>query len=184
MLLIGWGNIQAEPEAIFDGKSLKGWRVQGAPYWNARDGILVGQSDGWMKNSVLWTEKSYADFALEFDFRFTGDIDSGVFLREENFQIQIGASRTLKRDMTGSPYVANQRGYAAEAQGISELMRAGDWNRMRIIAKGGSYRVLLNDIKVMEHETETHQPAGPLGLQVHPGVMMKIEFRDIQIEET
>ena len=176
------GMASATPEGIFDGRSLDGWRLQGAPYWSVRKGVLTGESDAKMLNSVLWTEKSYTDFAVELKFRFTGDLDSGIFLRHENEQIQIGVSRSLKRDMTGSPYIGSKRGYPQEASGVKELLKAGGWNRMKVVAKGDTYTVELNGKQVMEYVSDTAKESGPIGLQVHPGVKMKIEFRDVTVD--
>jgi len=146
------------------------------------DGVLTGQSDHKMRNSILWTERSYKDFSVEVDFRFSGDIDSGIFLRHENEQIQIGTSRSLKRDMTGSPYIGSKRGYPQEASGVKDLLKPGDWNRMKIVAKGSAYSVSLNGSEVVEFVSETAKESGPVGLQVHPGVRMKIEFRAVTVE--
>lgn len=183
LLILGLvGLAGAEPEKIFNGRGLEGWRLQGAAYWSAADGILTGQSDEKLSNSILWTEKSYQDFAVELEFRFSGDIDSGVFLRHENEQIQIGTSRSLKRDMTGSPYIGSRRGYPQEAVGVKDLLKSGEWNRMRIVAKGKTYTVSLNGSQVVEFISETAKESGPVGLQVHPGVRMKIEFRELTVE--
>jgi hypothetical protein len=183
LLILGLAGLAgAEPEKIFNGSGLEGWRLQGAAYWSAADGILTGQSDEKMSNSILWTEKSYQDFAVELEFRFSGDIDSGVFLRHENEQIQIGTSRSLKRDMTGSPYIGSRRGYPQEAVGVKDLLKSGEWNRMRIVAKGKTYTVSLNGSQVVEFISETAKESGPVGLQVHPGVRMKIEFRELTVE--
>ncbi len=172
----------AEPEKVFNGSGLEGWKLQGAPYWSVVDGILTGQSDEKMKNSVLWTEKSYKDFTVELEFRFSGDVDSGIFLRHENEQIQIGTSRSLKRDMTASPYIGSKRGYPQEASGVKDLLKVGEWNRMKIVAKGKTYTVTLNGKQVIEYVSDTAKESGPLGLQVHPGVKMKVEFRDVTVE--
>ena len=172
----------AGSETLFDGESLNGWRVDGAPYWRVVGDTLVGQSDAGKKNSVLWTEKSYRDFSLSLSFRFAGDVDSGVFLRQENDQVQIGISRSLKRDMTASPYIANKRGYPDEAKEVAALLKAGDWNDMKIVCEGSLYTVHLNGSKVMEYRSESAVEEGPIGLQVHPGVVMKIEFRDLELE--
>ncbi len=174
--------VHGEPEKVFNGKDLDGWRLQGADYWKAVDGVLRGESDDKMHNSVLWTAKDYKDFTVSFEFRFEGDIDSGVFLRAENEQIQIGVSRSLKRDMTGSLYIGSKRGYPEEAQGVKEAMKLGDWNRMRIVVKGGTYTVFINDRQVIEYVSDTAKESGPVGLQIHPGVKMKVEFRDVTVE--
>ncbi len=171
----------AAPEVVFDGKSLDGWKVQGADYWTVKDGILIGASDEEKKNSILWTEKEYEDFVFEAEFRYEGKIDSGVFLRHENDQIQIGISGKLKRDMTGSPYIAKKKSYPAEAEGVAELLKEGEWNRLKVTAKGNLYTVELNGKKILEYTSDTAKEKGPVGLQVHPGMEMKIEFRDINL---
>jgi hypothetical protein len=174
--------VVAAPEKIFNGTGLEGWKVQGAAYWTVADGVLKGESDDKQQNSVLWTEKSFKDFTVELDFKFSGDIDSGIFLRHENEQIQIGTSRSLKRDLTGSPYIGSKRGYPQEAVGVKDLLKSDDWNRMKIVAKGKTYTVSLNGKQVIEYVSDTAKESGPIGLQIHPGVKMKIEFKDVTVE--
>ncbi len=174
---------QAAPEPMFDGKTLDGWKVKGPAPWTFEDGILIGMSEPTKKGSILWTEKEYGDFTMEFEFRFTGRIDSGVFLRHENDQIQIGVSGSLKRDMTASPYIASAKGYPVEAEGVADLLKEGEWNKMKITVKGNKYSVDLNGKHVMDYTSETAKDKGPIGLQVHPGLKMKVEYRDVTIEE-
>ncbi|WP_193211820.1 3-keto-disaccharide hydrolase [Luteolibacter marinus] len=176
------GFAAAAPEKIFNGTGLEGWKTKGAAYWSAADGVLKGESDDKKQGSVLWTEKEFRDFTLEFDFRFSGDIDSGVFLRHEVDQIQIGVSRSLKRDLTCSPYIGSKGGYPQEAEGVKDLLKAGEWNHMKIVAKGDTYTVSLNGTQVIEYHSDTARESGPVGLQVHPGVKMKIEFRDVTVD--
>lgn len=172
----------AAPEAIFDGKSLAGWKTSGADVWTVADGILTGTSNDKKQGSILWTEKEYADFVFSCEFRFAGKIDSGVFLRHENDQIQIGVSGSLKRDMTASPYIASKKGYPVEAKGVAELLKEGEWNTMKITAKGPVYTVELNGKEVMSYTSDSAKEKGPIGLQMHAGVAMKIEFRGITAE--
>ena len=181
--LLALAALHAAPEPIFNGKNLDGWKVEGGEYWTVEDGVLTGESDDKKKNSLLWTEKEYTDFTLEAEFRFEGHVDSGFFLRNANDQIQIGISGSLKRDMTGSPYIASKGKYPEEAEGVAKLLKEGEWNNMKITAKGKTYTVELNGRKVLEYESDTATEKGPVGLQVHPGLMMKIEFRDLKIEE-
>lgn len=183
LLVLAAGLAQAAPVPLFDGKSLDGWRVEGADYWKVHDGVLVGQSDAGKKNSILWTKKEFTDFSLELEFRFSGHIDSGVFLRHQTDQIQIGISGSLKRDMTGSPYISKKRGYPVEGKGVKELLKEEEWNRMKIVVRGNKYVVSLNGSEVMTYESDTAVEKGPIGLQVHPGLVMKVEFRDVTVEE-
>ena len=102
---------------IFNGKNLDGWKIpEGNIWWSANDGILTAKSGPDKKGSILWTENEYKDFIIQADFKFgKGTIDSGIFIRSEKQQIQIGESGSLKRDMTCSPYIPG-KGYPVEAE--------------------------------------------------------------------
>lgn len=174
---------QAAPQPIFDGKTLAGWKIVGAQAWTVEEGMILGQNDPKKKGSILWTEKEYTNFVFQCAFKYEGKIDSGVFLRHENDQIQIGISGSLKRDMTASPFIASKKGYPVEAKDVAELLKEGEWNTMKITAVGAVYTVELNGKEVMTYTSETAKDKGPVGLQVHPGKEMKILFRDITLEE-
>jgi hypothetical protein len=172
----------AEPTSLFNGKDLTGWKVAGADCWKVVDGVLHGENDPAKKGSIVWTEAEYSNFVFQCAFKFEGEIDSGVFLRHQNDQIQIGISGSLKRDMTASPYIASKKGYPVEAKGVAELLKEGEWNTMKITAKGSIYTVELNGKEVLTYTSETAKEKGSVGLQVHPGRVMKVLFRDITLE--
>jgi len=172
----------AEPVAIFDGKTLDGWEVKGSDVWTAKAGVLSGTSNEKKQGSIVWTEKEYGDFVFETEFKFEGKIDSGIFLRHEKDQIQIGISGSLKRDMTASPYIPS-KGYPVEAKGVAELLKEGEWNTMKITVKGNVYSVELNGKHVMDYTSETATDKGPIGIQMHAGVKMIVEYRNITLEE-
>ena len=81
--------------------------------------MLVGENDEKLKGHVLFTEKAYKDFVIEAEVRWSGEIDSGFILRKPELQLQIGVSRSLKKDMTCSFYTGGQEKYpeAGQAQG-------------------------------------------------------------------
>ena len=125
-----------------------------ANWYTVKDGVLVIQSGPKKKGSVLWTEKKFKDFIVEFDFRFgEGTVDSGVHVRNRD-QIQIGISGSLKRDMTCSPYIPG-KGYPVEAKNIKKLLKAKDWNTMRIRAVGKKYTVWLQGEEVLNYESSS-----------------------------
>jgi hypothetical protein len=164
---------------IFNGRDLTGWQVPAEPYWQVTDGVLVGQSDERKKGSMLYTEQAYGDVIVEGEVRFTGDIDSGIMVRKPELQLQIGVSRSLKRDMTCSFYTGK---YPEEARAprAAELLKAGEWNRIRLEAKGNTFTVWLNGEQVSQYENEKYAEPAPIGLQIHAGVVMKVEFRDLR----
>lgn len=165
---------------IFNGRDLTGWRTPNEPsYWTVTDGALVGQSDGRKQGSMLYTEKDYGDVIFETEVRFSDEIDSGVMVRRPELQVQIGVSRSLKRDMTCSFYTGK---YPEEAQApkAAELLKPGEWNRIRVEAKGDTFTVWLNGVQVSRYKDAKYAEPGPIGLQIHAGLIMKVEFRDIR----
>ncbi|MHA6248254.1 3-keto-disaccharide hydrolase [Pontibacter sp. CAU 1760] len=179
-------NPAQEPDLkkIFNGKNLKGWvEPENNIWWRAGNGVLSAKSGPAKKGSILWTEKEYRNFTVQADFKMgAGTVDSGIFLRNENEQIQIGISGSLKRDMTGSPYIPG-KGYPVEAAGVENLLRRDDWNTMRIQAQGKEYVVWLNGQEVLTYTSEDVPTKGPIGLQLHPGNEMSIDFRNIMVAE-
>ncbi len=170
--------------AIFNGTDFTGWVVpENNTWWRVHDGMISVKSGPRKKGSVLWTEKKYRNFVVETDFRFgEGTIDSGVFLRTEKQQVQLGISGSLKRDMTGSVYVPG-RGYPLEAKGIKELLKPRDWNALKVEVIGSVYTVTLNGREVLVFEAENAVEEGPIGLQLHAGKVMAIDFRNVKVAE-
>lgn len=174
-------------EVIFDGDDLDYWEVpENNIWWSMDAGTLWAKSDADKKGSILWTKKKYKDFVVQMDFKFgEGTIDSGIFMRgddEKNPQIQIGESGSLKRDMTASPYVPKQ-GYPVEGEGIKELLKMNDWNTIKAMAIGNTYKVWLNGMEVMNYTLENANLEGPIGIQLHPNREMSIQFKNISAAE-
>lgn len=175
----------AEPPAplIFNGKDLAGWTVPDSnPFWKVADGVLVGENDEKLKGHVLYTTRDYGDVVIEAEVRWSGEIDSGIILRKPELQLQIGVSRSLKKDMTCSFYTGGQEKYpeAGQARALAGLLKEGDWNHIRLQARGTKFTVWLNGRQVTEYENPKFAGAGPIGLQIHPGLKMKVEFRNLR----
>lgn len=187
LLILGFGQLNAQEakmKKIFNGKNLKGWVVP-APEscWTVSKGVLLVKSEPTKKGAILWTEKSYQNFVLQADFLMgEGTVDSGFFLRSENDQIQIGISGSLKRDMTGSPYIPKLR-YPVEATGVKDILKLKDWNTLKIKVMGNTYTAYLNGKEVMTYTSEGMPASGPIGIQLHPGNEMSISYRKILLAE-
>lgn len=173
---------------IFNGTNLAGWKVpEPNPFWMVVDGVLVGENDDKLKGHVLHTEQSYINFVLELEVRWSGEIDSGVMMREPEIQVQFGISRSLKRDMSGAFYLAKHSinpkvGYpeVGHTKGFDKLFKKDDWNKFRIEAKGDTFTVQLNGEPISQYTDARYSGGAPIGLQVHPGLKMKVEFRNIR----
>jgi len=177
---------QSELQPLFNGKDLSGWRLPDPnPFWRVENGILIGQSDEKRKGHVLYTEKEFKDFIIETEVRWSGEIDSGIMLRKPELQLQFGVSRSLKKDMSCSFYTGGKEGYppAGQAHDIDKLWKADDWNKVRMQAKGDTFTVWLNGKQVCEYTNPKYKDAAPIGLQIHPGLNMKVDYRNVKIKE-
>ena len=170
-----------ELKSIFNGKDLTGWDVPDNNIWfTVKDGVLKLENGPQKKGQTLWTSDEYENFEMEFDFKMgKGTVDSGVYVRNSREQIQIGISGSLKRDMTGSPYIAG-KGYPVEAKGVKELLKLDDWNTMKICAEGKKYTVWLGGQKIMTYESDSAIKKGKIGIQLHGNRVMSIEYRNLK----
>jgi hypothetical protein len=179
-------------ESAFNGKDLSGWKTSGADvFWTVTDGVLAGENKDsfkdYKKGNMLYSEKSYQDVVIECECRFNGEIDSGIMVRRDaagkkDIQMQIGVSRSLKKDMTGAFYIGKypEAGWAPK---VATLWKNGEWNKIRFQARGDTYTVWINGEQVSNYVDANYPKAGPIGLQVHGGVNMKVEYRNIAIGE-
>lgn len=183
----------AEPvfAPLFNGKDLTHFKAEESKaYWRVENGVLVGENDAAMKGNYLWTEKEYGDFVIQFDVRWQSSsprgVDTGLEMRKPRIQLQLGVSGSLKVDMSGSFYTGGKPAYpeAGQAKEAKALMKPeGEWNTIRIQAKGNTFTCWINGTKASEYTDAKFAGAAPLGLQIHPGVAMKCEFRNVKIAE-
>jgi len=167
--------------ALFNGKDLTGWKAPDPnPFWKAADGVLTGENNAEKKGSMLYTAESYGDFELEAEARWTGEIDSGFMVRKPEIQLQFGVSRSLKRDMTGSFYNGKYPD-EAQAKDAAKLLKANDWNKFKLQAKGDTFTVWINGTRASQYKDAKYAAPGPIGLQIHGGLAMKIEFRNLRL---
>ena len=183
---------KADFAPAFNGKDLTGWKTASTEaFWTVADGVLAGENKDsfkdYKKGSMLYTEKSYQDVVIECECRFSGEIDSGIMVRKDaagkkDIQMQIGVSRSLKKDMTCTFYVGKypEAGWAPK---VPALWKNGEWNKIRFQAKGDTYTVWINGEQVANYVDAGYPKAAPVGLQVHGGVKMKVEYRNLAIAE-
>ena len=185
--------VASEPtlQPLFNGKDLTNFKAAASKdFWRVENGVLVGENDAAKKGNYLWTEKEYSDFVIEFDVRWKSTtkrgVDTGIEMRKPSIQLQLGISGSLLVDMTGSFYTGGKPAYpeSGQAKQARQLMKPdGEWNTFRIQAKGSTFTCWINGTKASEYTDPKFSGAAPLGLQIHPGVEMKCEYRNIKIAE-
>jgi hypothetical protein len=186
---------------LFNGKDLSGWAVHDGKMdaWGAEDGLLFvkGGGGGW-----LMTEREYGDFVLRLEFKLPKGGNSGVALRapREGNPAYAGMEIQLLDD----PWYKDRENYKSGIRPVQltgaiydvvapskdATKPAGEWNTMRITAKGRRITVELNGVKTVDadlDEQKAHferhpgllREKGHLGLQSHDG---RVEFRNLLVK--
>ncbi len=188
LILVSTFAFKSSKEKLFNGKSLDGWECKPTERihdWQVEKGEIVGANPH-EKGSILWTTRNFKDFELTLKYMTdTEHYDTGVFLRSESHQVQIGISGSLKKDMTGCIYAPkdNKGSYPAQTDKIAEFHKVGKWNELKMVVTGKRIQTFLNGEPFVDYTAVTIPAEGPIGLQLHPGVNMKVRFKDINIRE-
>lgn len=174
---------------IFDGKSLDGWEVRPEKdteaHWSVQDGKIVCENVN-KKGSVLWTTKDYKDYEIELDYQTSSEYyDTGVMLRGDGHQVQLGISGSLKKDMSACVYAPkDKRGsYPGVSEKGTETLKLGEWNHLRVILTGKRIQTFHNGEPCVDYTGIAINDEGPIGLQLHGGHHMKIQFKNIKVKE-
>jgi len=160
-------------EAIFDGKTLKGW--DGDPtFWRVENDEIVGESTPEKQLKVntflIWRGGQPKDFELKVDYRINAT-NSGVQYRSVEL-LEVGkwvmkgyqADIDFQNTYTGQLYEERGRGFLAlrgqitrlqqgnkrvvgnlqSGDELKSLIKANDWNQFHIIARGNTLTHILN----------------------------------------
>ena len=196
---------------LFNGRDLTGW--DGKPgWWRVEDGAITAESTAekpcTKHNYLIWRGGEPADFELRFEYRITGG-NSGVQIRSR--EVPDWDMRGYQADIedgaqwTGALFEHERGGLAlrgekaviaadgtkqvtrfADAAVLQKGFRSNDWNEYRVIARGPEVQLFINGVKtahVVDRQAGRAAARGLLGLQMHPGPPMKVQFRNVRLKE-
>ena len=180
---------------IFDGKTLKGWTQRGGKAkYEVVDGMIIGTSVPKTPNSFLCTEKHYADFILEVEFKVNPKLNSGIQIRSNVFdkdtvvETKTSKGDTKKRKISagrvhgyqveidpsprawsGGIYDEGRRGWLnnlANNDPARKAFKQNEWNKYRIEAIGDSIKTWINGVPAADLK-DGLTASGFIALQVH-----------------
>ena len=190
--------------ALFDGKTLDGWKVNGGTAsYKVEDGVIVGTTVEGSPNTFL-CKGEFKDFVLELDVKCNPRLNSGVQVRSHVYQkddpnpenskragVVYGPQCEIARKETGTAgrfYDEGRRGkWLAEIKPeAKDSFRDDDWNRYRIVVQGNRYRSWINGVAASDF-TDDVDTGGFIGLQVH-GIAKDegpyhVRWRNVRIKE-
>lgn len=200
-----------EPVSLFNGKDLTGWHTdvpakdkdpKVAPSFLVRDGMLVSMGK---PGGHLITDKAYADYTLEVEYRFVhgpGNCGAlvhaskprelnGMFPKSIEVQMQSGHAGDFwcigenieVPDMEKRRPRKEGQGYGGGANDARRILNltddsenpVGEWNAMKIECRGKEIKVWVNGTLV-NHGSNATVSSGKIALQAE-GV--EVEFRKV-----
>ena len=177
-----------DTQSLFNGKDLEGWIIYGTEKWYVENSNLVCESGPDKGYGYLGTEKKFKDFDLTLEFRQEANGNSGVFIRSSIEGTKISgwqAEVAPPGSNTGGIYESYGRGWLIKPDPkLDKHLKMGEWNTMRIVAKGDKVTTYLNGQQMIELVDEKIGMAeGQIALQIHDGGGIKVHWRNIEIKE-
>jgi len=201
--------------SLFDGATLDGWegkpefwRVENG----AIVGETTAEKPTQGNTFLIWRQGLVDDFELAFTYRLTGG-NSGVQYRSKELR-NIGdfvvggyqADFEAGPKYSGILYEEKGRGILAErgqrititpegqkvagetigtAEDLQQVIKPGDWNDVRVVARGNRLQHFINGVQTIDVTDETAVGAkkGLLALQLHAGPPMVVQVKDIVLKE-
>jgi hypothetical protein len=184
--------------SLFDGKTLNGWNINPGEekWWRLADGTIEGGSleEKVPHNTFLVSEKRYRDFDLRLKMKITpvsGGVNSGVQIRSERLpdhHEMIGYQADAGGKWWGKLYDESRRrkviGEPIDPEATLAAVKPTGWNDYRILCRGKKIKTWLNGVASVDYtEDDAEIPLeGHIGLQVHGGGTLTVQFKDIQLK--
>jgi len=195
--LAGW-----EGDAIY-------WRVEN----HVLTGEVTAQNLLKQNSFLIWRGGAPANFELKVEYRITASGNSGINYRSVEMPGTKYLLRGYQADIdgadkyTGQNYEERGRTFLAmrgqvshvadgsgatviaslgDGDALKTFIKPGDWNEYHLIVRGNVLIHILNGhvmSEVIDDNTANRKFEGLIGVQVHVGPPMKVEYRKISLKE-
>ncbi len=184
-------------QAIFDGKSLTGWKGATDDY-EVVDGAIRCKAG---KGGQLYTENVYRDFEVQLQIKIPQGCNNGLAIRYpgKGDPAYSGMCELQVLDNEAAKYAKlDPRQYHGSAYGMAPAARgylrpAGEWNFQKVTVKGSKIQVELNGSRILD--TDLSKITEYMANSPHPGKDFTeghfgfaghndpVEFKDVMLRE-
>jgi len=197
-------------QAIFNGRDLTDW--EGSPdYWSVKEGCLTGVTDGTLKYNrfIIWRGGTLKNFELRVQVKVTPGGNSGLNYRSKHrpdlgdgvvtgYQCDVVAAQVDYNGMlyeergrrilalTGEKVIIDGEGqpWVVDKLPVKEF-KPGEWHDYRVLARGNHHQHWIDDhptVDVIDLDEMNRALEGILGVQVHVGPAMQIQYRNFFVK--
>jgi hypothetical protein len=162
---------------------------------------------------IIWRGGLTADFELKVEYRVSAGGNSGINYRSEEIPDLPFAMKGYQADIdganryTGQNYEERGRTFLAlrgqrvvlepgrkpvvtsqiaSSDSLKNLIRKEEWNEVHLVVKGNLMQHYVNGVlmsEVTDNDPVNRKMNGLLGVQVHVGPPMKIEYRNFRLKQ-
>jgi hypothetical protein len=164
-----------------NGKDLTGFKTQGGKEgtFTVKEGVIdvSGNPSGY-----FYTEKSYKNYTLKFDWKFLKDGNSGTLVHitgDHKVWPKCIEVQGMQKDHGNIFAIGGAKGtFKKDAKAQKEAIKIGEWNTTEIISKDGNLTAKINGVEVSSGKGELSE--GPIGWQSEGS---PLQFKNIRIKE-
>jgi len=206
------GGDEAGFKPIFDGKSLDGWdgnpkfwKAEGGSIV----GQTTKENPTGGNTFLIWKQGDVDDFELRLDYKIVGG-NSGIQYRSKDkgnwvvngYQADFEAGDTYSginyeeggRDILaerGQRVTIDNEGKKTQGEKLGDTkeiqakIKKEDWNSYTVTAKGNTLTHQINGVttcEVIDNQEAKRALSGILALQLHAGLPMRVEFKNIRLK--
>ena len=146
---------------------------------------IIGHNSGIQYRSFEVPGKKWVLGGYQADFE-AKDRFSGILYGEKFRGILADRGRVTELSRNeGGKLVNNVTGSVGDSDVIQSKIRKEDWNEYRIVANGYRLQHFINGFATSEcvdNDRKMRRATGLLGLQLHAGPAMKVQFRNIRVK--
>jgi hypothetical protein len=128
---------------------------------------------------------------------YQADIDAANRYTGQNYEERGRTTLAYRGQRTTIPDAPGERvrnawsamvvdGYVGDTATLKNVIKTGDWNDIRIVAKGNHLQHYINGVlmsDVTDNDPAHRKNSGLIGIQCHVGPPMEVRYRNIRLKE-
>jgi hypothetical protein len=168
---------------LFNGKDLTGLKIfpeKAEKAFTVKDGVIDVSGN---PNGYFYTDKSYKNYVLRFDWKFLKDGNSGllVHIQKHNVWPKSIEVQGMQKDHGNIFAIAGAKGsFKKDAEAQKKAIKIGDWNTTEVTVNNGKMTASVNGVEVSSGMiTSDDVTEGPIGFQSEGS---PLQFKNIKIK--